>query len=503
VSGQAQVNSRPPIQRRAQFVPTAHPPAEAVVEAPPKVATYREHDDICAESFGGSLSSHCHVDLDTGETRGVTSIFGGPLRGMDKYLGAAVGDDGCIYAIPGSAKSALKIVPKRLSASGRDEVHEIGDCRGTNGVRSSLRRNQFKWLRGVTAADSRYGDGAAIYGIPSNANAVLKIVPRTGQVTTLSSWCEEVDGKGVFKWNPQLPGRWKWHGGVVAANGSIYAIPACADRVLRIIPRTGEVRLIGDELLPGVESKWYGGLLGCDGAIYGMPHNADCILKIVPEKDGCEDRIEFLYGTGDNALQLGGYKWHGGVAGYGGPSGKLGGVLYAVPSHANRVLRLTVETGAVELLGTEDIDSGPLWENHWRWKPGQYKYGGAVLGPDNCVYCLPYDAYKVLKISPSGAVELMEIEPDYVDDFRCHNKWQNGFAAADGCIYAIPVSAPAILKVDSRSGRVSTVGRDIVGDGKEKWEGGVVNPADGTLYCVPQNSSVVLKIDPCGTSETL
>eukprot|EP00971_Amphidinium_carterae_P110332 2185957-Amphidinium_carterae.1 len=76
----------------------------------------------------------------------------------------------------------------------------------------------------------------------------------------------------------------------------------------------------------------------------------------------------------------------------------------------------------------------------------------------------------------------MEIDPEYVDDFRCHNKWQNGFAGADGCVYAIPVSAPAILKVNTETGQVTTIARDIMGVGKEKWEGGVMNPADGTLY---------------------
>lgn len=40
-------------------------------------------------------------------------------------------------------------------------------------VRSSMSRNRFKWLRGALARDR------AIYGIPSNADCVLRIVPPT------------------------------------------------------------------------------------------------------------------------------------------------------------------------------------------------------------------------------------------------------------------------------------------------------------------------------------
>ena len=38
-----------------------------------------------------------------------------------------------------------------------------------------------------------------------------------------------------------LPGGWKYHGGQLAADGRIYAVPANAPRVIRIDPRTSEV----------------------------------------------------------------------------------------------------------------------------------------------------------------------------------------------------------------------------------------------------------------------
>ena len=72
-----------------------------------------------------------------------------------------------------------------------------------------------------------HGADAAIYALPCNASAVLKIVPRTGSVSTMKEWTDPVSGKR--KENPVLSGVFKYHGGVLAADGNIYAIPATGE----------------------------------------------------------------------------------------------------------------------------------------------------------------------------------------------------------------------------------------------------------------------------------
>ena len=57
----------------------------------------------------------------------------------------------------------------------------------------------------------------------------------------------------------QLPGAYKWSGGVLAADGNIYGIPSNATQVLRFDPRTQQATLVGDQL-PG-DYKWNGGVL--------------------------------------------------------------------------------------------------------------------------------------------------------------------------------------------------------------------------------------------------
>ena len=42
-----------------------------------------------------------------------------------------------------------------------------------------------------------------------------------------------------------LEGHWKWHGGVLHANGNLYGCPCNSDRVLKIEPETATVSLVG------------------------------------------------------------------------------------------------------------------------------------------------------------------------------------------------------------------------------------------------------------------
>ena len=131
----------------------------------------------------------------------------------------------------------------------------------------------------------------------------------------MKAWTDPLTGKR--RENPVLSGVFKYHGGVLAADGNIYAIPATADRCLMIVPRTGEVRLVGDSLLEGLAGKWYGGLLGCNGSIYGMPCNADAVLVITPGAGEAgpfegSDRGPAVSTIG--SLPLGGWKYHGGMS---------------------------------------------------------------------------------------------------------------------------------------------------------------------------------------------
>ena len=108
-----------------------------------------------------------------------------------------------------------------------------------------------------------------IYCIPSDSDFVLKIVPETGEVSEVGPSLE----------NERCLCN-KWQNGFLAADGKCYGIPLKADGVLQIDPTNDEVRSVGGPFV-GFE-KWEGGALADDGCMYCFPLNAKRVLKIAP-----------------------------------------------------------------------------------------------------------------------------------------------------------------------------------------------------------------------------
>jgi DNA-binding beta-propeller fold protein YncE len=269
---------------------------------------------------------------------------------------------------------------------------------------------KFKWLRGVRAADG------SVYGIPACGDGVLRISPEPE--------CEvSVIGRGAIP-----SGMWMWHGAQMGNDGNIYAIPANAERVLKIEPATQTVSLIGPVLQPGVKNKWYGGISGSDGSIWGMPYNASAALKIVPETGEVREV---------GAFPAGGWKWHGGT--------RSGDAIIGIPSHAEAVLKIVPgrdgRPDELTLLG------GGF--------KGRYQWGGAVTDSDGIVWAVPSDTDCVLRIDPAtNAV-------DRVGDVGLdRNKWQGGvFCKADGNVYAIPCDADRVLVIHTATSTISYLGK--------------------------------------------
>uniref|UniRef100_A0A7S3WHZ1 Uncharacterized protein n=1 Tax=Emiliania huxleyi TaxID=2903 RepID=A0A7S3WHZ1_EMIHU len=372
-----------------------------------------------------------------------------PLSGADKWLGGVLGSDGCVYGVPGHARSVLRIDPTT------DTVQTV------RGEDEALLEGRYKWLRG-----NLHPDGS-IYCIPCHADRVLRID------------CSS-DPPALSLVGDRHPGEWKWHGAVLSPHDKcIYAIPQFAEAVLRLDPAAGTTSLLGGPF-PGASPtgrhKWYGGLLGGDGCIYGIPQCATSVLKINP----WTQQVSTL-----GALPPGGWKWHGGVVG-------ADGCIYGIPAHADEVLKIDPFSQSVSLIPFS-------YRCHHR-TDRKYKYLGGVLGPDGRIYCIPSDADHVLRIDPATA-SAVEVGPEIsARAEHCHvnlncNKWQNGFLAPDGLIYAIPLKASAVLRVDPMRDAVDVVGGPFFGF--EKWEGGVLSRG-GAMYCVPLNSKRVLKICPRG-----
>ena len=111
---------------------------------------------------------------------------------------------------------------------------------------------------------------------------------------------------------------------------------------------------------------------------------------------------------------------------------------------------------------------------------GNYKWSGGVLGPDHKIYCVPFDAPRVLRIDPAtGATELIGSE------HAGNGKWYGGVLGPDHKIYCVPCNAPRVLRLAPPIPRRAAVGPTSislddgsVGAGRIDAGGGIANRGD-------------------------
>ena len=120
---------------------------------------------------------------------------------------------------------------------------------------------------------------------------------------------------------------------------------------------------------------------------------------------------------------------------------------------------------------------------------GGRKWYGIVKGSDNCFYCLPYDASRVLKIDHSND-ETTLVGEEQIGS----GKWCNGFAHGD-FIYGIPHRETQFLKYNIKTESSELVGDYFEADCHGEWMSGAVTD-DGCLYCFPFAHNRILKFNP-------
>jgi hypothetical protein len=332
----------------------------------------------------------------------------------------------CFVGCPGHARTAIRIDPRTKTAiTFGAGVLDGPELKAVNG-------GETKWLRCYfSPADN------SIYGVPAHADCVIRIDPTTlveedGVMVPTVTLLRAEPGSATER---QLQGRWKFHGGVVGADGHVYCVPCNSSAVLKIDTQTHTLSTFGDEAMMTGAQKWYGGLVAGDGHVYCIPQNADSVLKIDLVKQQTFLIAQGMFGQGE-------HKWHGGTY------SARDGCIYGFPNNAEKVLRIDPAArggeGAATLLGDKTIIVGGAHRTD-----GKYKYDGGVVGSDGCIYCIPGDADRTLKITPGPspgsdegvALELvgMSFADGNPSDGRCQGKWQNGFLGSDDCIYAIPL----------------------------------------------------------------
>lgn len=212
--------------------------------------------------------------------------------------------------------------------------------------------------------------------------------------------------------------------------------------------------------------KYLGGELADNGMIYCIPGHARRVLKIDPLTDTV---------TAIGQSFVGDFKWLRSV------KMPKTGIIIGIPCHADALLRIDPATDSVSTITWDETECA--CDTLWKW------HGGNISPHDGCMYCIPQRAERVMRFDPTTET-VSFVGPPLVG----RNKWYGGLVApCDGCIYGIPQNATGVLRIDAAAASVSVHG-DFC-EGAHKWHGGLVGP-DGNIYGIPANADTILRVIP-------
>ena len=168
---------------------------------------------------------------------------------IGKWCGGTQGSDGCLYFAPLEKSQILRVDP----SNNNDSTLLVGKHLGSN--------NKHKFSGCVASKDNK-----TIYFIPLDYNRLMEF-----DVATQA--CKFVD---VGRLHPEQTQ--KWTGGVLGPDGCIYGIPGNANKILKYDPQSKRATLVG-AYLGDHPYKYAGGVLGSDNCIYCIPYNANRVLR--------------------------------------------------------------------------------------------------------------------------------------------------------------------------------------------------------------------------------
>lgn len=161
------------------------------------------------------------------------------------------------------------------------------------------------------------------------------------------------------------------------------------------------------------------------------------------------------------------------------------GNAYFAPFNATRILKIS-PAGFINFL---DKEFPPTIF------PGKFKAAG-ILHPNGSIYWAPFNWDRVLTIDAEGEAREIDIpcpHPSPRDHFRFIG---DGALAADDCIYFAPAIGNHVLRINSQSvADLIAIDADLLGelDSASEWyKAGGVRGADGRVYFAPWDAGAVL-----------
>lgn len=254
---------------------------------------------------------------------------------------------------------------------------------------------------------------------------------------------------------PALKGQTLFLGGELGSDDRIWCIPGHASRVMVIDPTTDQCVQIGPEYQG--KFKWLRGIQACNGVVYGLQCHSPEVLRIDATA------LEKVHGRDKEADP-------------------------DLADYLDKHVKISTIPVPYDTFFEDPEEAKKEKDMIWKY------HGGAISPVDNCIYCIPQSATRVLRIDPvKDKCEFVgpKLEGKY--------KWYGGLAAKDGCVYGIPHNSGSVLriwpKVIGDNIEVEVTLHGDFGENSHQWHGAGMC-SDGNIVCIPNNVSKVLMIRP-------
>jgi hypothetical protein len=300
-----------------------------------------------------------------------------------------------------------------------------------------------------------------------------------------------------------------FRGVVKAPNGFLYFIPYYARLILKVDPTNLQIMNPTPASMPslsvaatspttgGPSGRWLSGSLAPNGKIY-CGNNAGGGVLIINTNNDTFTRINHTLQIRSNAL------------------GNNGNIYYP-PWAGNFAAKVNTSNDTLTVLPVNWNTTGPSWNNGVSRGAMYLRYWGAVPGPGNKIYGVPYGADRILIINTD--TDTVTQGNDTVDAGFLSNsgiplanydaKWSGGtLSPHNNMIYCSPRYAKTILKIDTSDDSVTELPVDWPADIVQneqtvsKYFSSVLG-SDGRIYCVPWRISKMMIIDPKTSPETI
>ena len=334
---------------------------------------------------------------------------------------------------------------------------------------------KHKWLGGAVDSKGR------IYGVPSNAESVICLSPPLDDNDNNNNNNKQYEMHSIPLPPDIAKGQFKWLRGIIWQN-YLYGIPAWSQHgILRVDIASfwNDMDAIGSVDIDAIAQE-----VEAEKDVYKY-------ATVIPLPKEYQPNDDDSSTSSSSSSSTNRWLWHGASL------NKNQTAIYAIPSNAQHVLKLDLQTQTTSLLPIPTTHTPLEQTNKW--------YGG-ILGDDNAIYGVPYAASGVLRIdAENDVVELIGEEEFGVMEYNWHGGLKCG---KNGRIYCFPAHHSHVLSIDTRM----EVDMDGNSDGMErlellpihrapydndevtryKWLGGSMG-LDGNVYGMPSDASSVLR----------